>query len=107
VSFLLTPWVLIESGVRITLQSIFDVSNPSTGQSLQSSFFRKTLYSRSWMEVFHNVLSVLQGHWLGNFFLNLSGYALMIIVPAALIIRRLKKNPSVEKIEKGYKLVVN
>ena len=46
--------------------------------------------------MFHNVLSALQGHWLGNFCLNLLGYGL-IIVPAALLIRRLRKNPLVER----------
>lgn len=48
------------------------------------------------MEVFRNVWITLQGHWLGNFCLNLLGYGL-IIVPAALLIRRLRKNPAVEK----------
>ena len=51
---------------------------------------------RNWMEAFNNVFSALQGHWLGNFCLNLLGYAL-IIVPAALTIRQLKKNALVEK----------
>ena len=48
------------------------------------------------MEVFWNVLSAVQAHWLGNFCLNLLGYA-VLIVPAALLIRRLRKNPLVEK----------
>ena len=48
------------------------------------------------METFHNVLIAVQSNWLGNFGLNLLGYAL-IIGPAALLIQRLKKNPLVER----------
>jgi len=48
------------------------------------------------MEAFHNVLTAVQSNWLGNFGLNLLGYAI-IIVPAALIIQRLKKDPLVER----------
>jgi len=53
------------------------------------------LHFRYWME-FHNVLIAVQSNWLGNFALNLLGYAL-IIGPAALLIHRLKKNPLVER----------
>ena len=48
------------------------------------------------MELFRNTINTLQGHWLGNFCLNLLGYGL-IIVPAALLIRRLRQNPLVER----------
>ena len=40
------------------------------------------------------LLQVVQEHWLGSFFLNILGYAL-IIVPAALLIRRWKKDPQI------------
>lgn len=38
---------------------------------------------------------VLQDHWLGSFILNLLGYAL-IVLPAALLIRRWKNDPMVK-----------
>ena len=41
------------------------------------------------------VLMAIQDHWLGSFVLNLCGYAL-IVVPAALLIRRWKKSPSIK-----------
>jgi hypothetical protein len=40
-------------------------------------------------------LEMLQDHWLGSFLLNLLGYAL-IILPAALLIRRWKNDPLVK-----------
>ena len=40
-------------------------------------------------------LEMLQDHWLGSFILNLLGYAL-IILPAALLIRRWKNDPRVK-----------
>ena len=42
-----------------------------------------------------SVLDTFQEHWLGSFLLNLLGYAL-IILPAALLIRRWKKDPAVQ-----------
>lgn len=41
------------------------------------------------------VLEAVQEHWLGSFLLNSLGYAL-IILPAALLIRRLKDSPSIK-----------
>lgn len=41
------------------------------------------------------VLDGFQQHWLGSFVLNLLGYGL-IILPAALLIRRWKKDPAVQ-----------
>ena len=40
------------------------------------------------------ILEAIQEHWLGSFLLNSLGYAL-IILPAALLIRRLKDSPSI------------
>lgn len=40
-------------------------------------------------------LAILQDHWLGSFVLNLLGYGL-IILPAALLIRRWKNDPMVK-----------
>ena len=41
------------------------------------------------------VLEAVQEHWLGSFLLNVLGYAL-IILPAALLIRKLKDSPSIK-----------
>ncbi len=41
------------------------------------------------------MLAAVQEHWLGSFVLNLIGYAL-IIVPAALLIRRLKTSTAIK-----------
>lgn len=43
-----------------------------------------------------SLLEASQEHWLGSFILNLLGYAL-IIVPAALLIRKWKKDPRVKR----------
>lgn len=40
------------------------------------------------------LLQVIQDHWLGSFFLNVLGYAI-IIVPAAFLIRRWKADPRI------------
>ncbi len=42
------------------------------------------------------LLDLVQEHWLGSFLLNILGYAL-IIVPAALLIRRWKQDPYVKR----------
>ena len=42
-----------------------------------------------------DMLDAVQEHWLGSFLLNLLGYAI-IILPAALLIRRWKKSPAVQ-----------
>lgn len=41
------------------------------------------------------LFQMVQDHWLGSFCLNLLGYAL-IVLPAALLIRRWKKDPQVK-----------
>lgn len=43
---------------------------------------------------FMATLQMVQDHWLGSFLLNILGYAL-IVVPAALLIRRWKGDPAV------------
>lgn len=45
---------------------------------------------------FMAVFQAVQDHWLGSFLLNVLGYAL-IIVPAALLIRRWQNNPQIKK----------
>ena len=45
---------------------------------------------------FWSLLEASQEHWLGSFLLNLLGYAL-IIVPAGLLIRRWKKDPTIKR----------
>ena len=42
------------------------------------------------------MIEAIQEHWLGSFLLNVLGYAL-ILVPAALLIRRWKKSPLVQR----------
>lgn len=42
------------------------------------------------------MLGMVQDHWLGSFLLNVLGYVL-IILPAALLIRRWKKDPQVKR----------
>ena len=48
----------------------------------------------SWMNA--EMLQAVQNHWLGSFLLNILGY-LLILVPAALLIRRWKKSPLVQR----------
>lgn len=43
-----------------------------------------------------SLLEAIQEHWLGSFLLNLLGYAL-IIVPAALLIKRWQKDPRIKR----------
>ena len=45
------------------------------------------------------VLDQIQEHWLGSFILNVLGYAL-IVIPAALLIRKWKNDPAVRRGEK-------
>lgn len=61
-----------------------------TGVELKESSFEEEENS------FMAILQVFQEHWLGSFILNLLGYAL-IILPAALLIRRWKKDPQIKE----------
>lgn len=42
------------------------------------------------------MLETIQNHWLGSFALNVLGYVL-ILVPAALLVRHWKKSPLVQR----------
>ena len=50
------------------------------------------------------IFQAFQEHWLGSFLLNVLGYAL-IILPAALLIRRWKNDPLVKRGELNLKSV--
>ena len=51
------------------------------------------------------VLGAIQEHWLGSFLLNILGYAL-IILPAAVLIRKWKTSPEVQSGERHPLLFV-
>lgn len=51
---------------------------------------------------FAAMLQAIQEHWLGSFVLNLLGYAL-IVLPAALLIRRWKQSPEIRSGESSTK----
>lgn len=47
------------------------------------------------------MMAAVQEHWLGSFVLNLLGYAL-ILLPAALLIRRWKQSTTIKNGRKQY-----